>query len=246
MKFPGPRTVAFAAAAAVALTATLGCGFISAAGNLAGNLSTIGDLADKINNSEHATFTATYKLQDGTPVVVAQQPPNSATVGPKGRFIATPDAYYICDKSSGSWVCQKSPANGNTGTGDAAIASGLTGNGFISAPLAVAVLTAAMVVPKAHVDKSTETIAGQKSTCAKVSNLEQAQQNESNKVTDFTVCVTDTGVLARFEGTSTDGTKANIELTAYSSTVDSGLFAPPAEAKINDVGQLEVPTPAAT
>src|SRR5262249_27006657 len=148
------------------------------------------------------------------------------TVGPKGRFIATLDAYYICDKSSGSWVCQKSPANGDTGTGDAAIASGLAGNGFISAPLAVAGLTAALVVPKAHVDKSTETIAGQNSTCAKVSNLEQAQQNESNKVTDFTVCVTDTGVLARFEGTSTDGTKANIELTAYTSTVDSGLFAP--------------------
>lgn len=108
-------------------------------------------------------------------------------------------------------------------------------------------LTAALVVPNVHVDKSTQTIAGQSSTCAKVSNLEQAQQNEqqndTNKVTDFTVCVTDSGVLARFEGTTTDGTKANIELAKYSGTVDRGLFQPPAGAKITDVSQLETPAP---
>lgn len=246
MKLPRLRTIAFGAAATVAVAATLGCGFLSAASNLAGNLTTISDLADKITNSEHATFQATYKLQDGTSVVVAQQPPNSATVGGKGRFIATPDAYYVCDKATGSWVCQKAPTNGSTDTGNAALATGLAGEGFISAPLAVAVLTAALVVPNAHVDKSTETIAGQKSSCARVSNLAQAQQNESTKVSDFSVCVTDSGVLARFEGTLTDGTKANIELTAYSGTVDSGLFAPPAGAKINDVGQLDVPTPTAS
>jgi hypothetical protein len=240
---PRTRTIASLTAAAVALTATLGCGFLSAASNLAGNLSTISDLADKINKSEHATFQATYKLQDGGEVVVAQQPPNSATVGGKGRFIATPDAYYMCDQSTGGWVCQKSPVTAGTETGNAALATGLAGDGFISAPLAVAVLTAALVVPNAHVDKGTETIAGQSSTCAKVSNLAQAQQNESNKVTDFTVCVTDTGVLARFEGTTTDGTKANVELTKYSGTVDGGLFQPPAGAKINDVSQLATPAP---
>ena len=90
-------------------------------------------------------------------------------------------------------------------------------------------------------------IAGQNSTCAKVSNLAQAQQgNETSKVTDFTVCVTDSGVLARFAGTTTDGTKANIELTGYSGSVDDGLLQPPAGAKITDVGQLDVPSPAAT
>src|SRR2546430_1839186 len=129
-----PRTIAFSAAAALAVTATLGCGFLSAAGNLAGNLTAISDLADKINKSEHLTFQATYKLQDGTTVVVAQKPPNSATVGDKGRYIATPEAWYLCDKSSGSWACQKTPANGGTDTGNAAIAASMGGNGFISAP----------------------------------------------------------------------------------------------------------------
>jgi hypothetical protein len=241
-----PRTIAFAAAAAVAVTATLGCGFISAASNLAGNISTLSDFADKITKSETATFQATYKLQDGTSVTVAQKPPNAATVSAKGAFIVTADSFYMCDKSSGSWVCQKSP-NNSGGTADPAAVAAMGGNGFISAPLAVAVLTAAIVVPNAHVDKSTTTIAGQSSTCAKVSNLAQAQQgNETSKVSDFTVCITDSGVLARFEGTTTDGTKANVELTTYSGSVDGSLLQPPAGAQINDVNQLGSPSPAST
>jgi hypothetical protein len=242
-----PRSIAFAAAAAVAVTATLGCGFLSAASNLAGNISTLSDFADKITKSETATFQATYKLQDGTSVTVAQKPPNAATVSDKGVFVATADSFYLCDKSSGSWVCQKSPNNNGSSTTDPAAASAMAGNGFISAPLAVAVLTAAIVVPNAHVDKSTQTIAGQNSTCAKVSNLAQAQQgNETSKVSDFTVCITDSGVLARFEGTTTDGTKANVELTKYSGSVDDSLLQPPAGAQINDVGQLASPSPAST
>ncbi len=239
-----PRTIAVTAAAAVAVTATLGCGFLSAASNLAGNISTLSDFADKITKSETATFTATYKLQDGSTVTVAQKPPSSASIGQKGSYIATPDAFYLCNKDTGSWVCQKTPANGQDSTGDATAAGSVLGDGFISAPLAVAVLTAALVVPNAHVDKSTETIAGQHSTCAKVSNLAQAQQNESAKVSDFTVCITDAGVLARFSGTETDGTKASIDLTNYSGSVDDSLLQPPAGAQINDV--TDVPTPTST
>src|SRR5438874_357624 len=122
-----PRTIAFAAAAAVAVTATLGCGFLSAASNLAGNISTLSDFADKITKSETATFQATYQLQDGTPVTVAQKPPNASTVSAKGMFLATPDSFYLCDKSSGSWVCQKSPNNGS-GTADPTVAAAMGGN----------------------------------------------------------------------------------------------------------------------
>jgi hypothetical protein len=241
-----PRMIAFVTAAAVAVTATLGCGFLSAASNLAGNLSTLSDFADKITKSETATFQATYKLQDGASVTVAQKPPRSATVSDKGRYLSTPEGFYLCSKESGSWVCQKTTPAGQSETGgDPALANTVAGDGFISAPLAVAVLTAALVVPNAKVDKSDETIAGQKASCAKVSNLAQAQQGtESAKVSDFTVCITDSGVLARFAGTATDGTKANIELTQYSATVDDSLLKPPAGAQITDVGQLASPSPA--
>jgi hypothetical protein len=236
------RVIGFAAAAAVALAATLGCGVLSAANNAVQNISAISDLADKINRSETATYQADYRLDDGSAVTVAQQPPNSADVSAKARFIATADAFYLCHVDSGKWTCEKTA---NTGTPDAegaAIAAAMSGNGFISTPMAVAVLTAAAIVPHAKVETSTQTVAGQKSTCAKVSNLEQAQRDEQQKISDFTVCVTDSGILARFSGTATDGTKAKIELTKYAATVDQGLFQPPSGATINDVTELTKPS----
>jgi hypothetical protein len=249
MSNPRTRTIALLAAAVVAVTATLGCGFISAASNVVGNMQTLSDLADKITKSETATSQAEYRLDNGKPVTVAQQPPASAFASDTGRYLATPDAFYLCDKSTGSWVCQKTANSGGSSNSnaDAAIAAGVAGNGFVSAPLALAVLTAALVVPSAHVDKSTQKIAGETSTCAKVSGLEQAQQNESQKVSDFTVCVTDSGILARFQGSLTDGTKASIELTKYATTVDSSLLQVPAGAQINDVSQLSAtPIPTTT
>jgi hypothetical protein len=236
------RTIGFAAAAAVALAASLGCGVLSAANNAVHNISAIGDLADKINNSGTATYQADYRLDDGSTVTVAQQPPNSADVGPKARFLATADAFYLCDQDSGAWTCEKT-ANAGTGDASAAVAAaGMTGNGFISAPMAVAVLTAAAIVPHAKVDMSTQNVAGQRSTCATVSNLEQAQRDQEQKISDFTVCVTDQGILARFSGTATDGKKAKVELTKYATAVDPGLFQPPAGATINDVTELTKPS----
>ncbi|OLB78343.1 MAG: hypothetical protein AUI14_13630 [Actinobacteria bacterium 13_2_20CM_2_71_6] len=237
MTSPRLRTIAITAAAAVAVTVTMGCGILSAAGNLANNISAIGDLADKINKSEQLTYQADYRLDDGSTVTVAQQPPDSADVSDKGRFISRGNVWYLCDKSTGSWVCERTSTEGAT-PGSAPLAAGMAGNGFISAPMAVAVLTAAAIVPHAKVEQSSDTIAGQKSTCAKVSNLEQAQQNETEKLKDFTVCITESGVLARFSGTATAGTKAKVELTKYATTVDPALFQPPAGAKINDVDQL--------
>jgi hypothetical protein len=236
------RTIGFAAAAAVALAASLGCGVLSAANNAVHNISAVSDLADKINQSGTATYQADYRLDDGSIVTVAQQPPNSADVSPKARFISTADAFYLCDQDSGKWTCEKTANTGTPDTESAAIAAAMSGNGFISAPMAVAVLTAAAIVPHAKVDMSTQTVAGQRSTCATVSNLEQAQRDQEQKISDFTVCVTDQGILARFSGTATDGKKAKVELTKYTTAVDPGLFRPPAGATINDVTELTTPS----
>jgi hypothetical protein len=46
------------------------------------------------------------------------------------------------------------------------------------------------------------------------------------------VCMTDSGILARFQGSLTDGTNASIELTKYATTVDSSLLQVPAGAQI--------------
>jgi hypothetical protein len=237
------RTIGFTAAAAVVLATGLGCGVLSAANDAVHNISAISDLADKINNSGAATYQADYRLEDGSTVTVAQQPPNSADIGTKTRYLATADAFFLCEQDNGKWTCEKTPSTGSADPQSAAMAAGLTGNGFISAPMAVAVLTAAAIVPHAKVDMSTQNIAGQRSTCATVSNLEQAQRDptQTPKVSDFTVCVTDQGILARFSGTATDGKKAKVELTKYSPAVDPNLFRPPAGATIKDTTELTQP-----
>lgn len=238
-----PRKAFLACAAVVALAAgSLGCGALRSAKNIADNASTLGDLSDKLQNAENLTYQADYKLDDATLVTVAQQPPNSAAVGANSRYIATDTDIIICSTDSGSTQCQKTPnTSGSGGTADQAA---LIGNGFVSAPVALAVLTAAILIPSAKVDKSTEKIAGQKSTCAKVSNLDSAQQDtpEDQRLHDFTVCITDQGILSRFTGTGGDGKEQGVELTKYSDKVDTSLFEVPDGASVTDVGALPTPT----
>jgi hypothetical protein len=124
----------------------------------------------------------------------ASPPPNSADIGTKARYLATADAFYLCEQDNGKWTCEKTPDTGSADPQSAAIAAGLTGNGFISAPI-------------------------------------------------FTICLTDQGILARFSGTATDGKKAKVELTKYSSEVDPSLFRPPAGATIKDTTEPTQPAP---
>jgi hypothetical protein len=248
MTYPRPRLIAFTVAAALVATALLGCGLLASAKNVIKNASTLSDLAEKITKSETATYQADYLESDGSTVTVAQQPPSSAYVSSTGRFITTADFVYLCDTENGQMVCQKSAnTSGSTpDSQDATLAAGVLGAGFVSGPLALVVLTAAILVPTAKVAKSTKTIAGQSSTCAEVTNLQAAQSGPADQtLSDFTVCVTDaSGVLSRFAGTLADGTKADITLTKYSSSVDQTLFAPPPGATVTDVDTLgSTPTP---
>ncbi len=244
MTSPRNRLLVGALAAALVI-GSMGCGFIRSAKNVAANASTLGDLSSKLENADKLTYQAEYKLDDGSKVTVAQQPPNSAAVGESGRYISTADTFIFCDTEDSKLTCQKTPnQGGSTGTaGDAAFFTGI-GSGFISAPFALTVLTAAILIPSAKVDKSEQKIAGQKSTCAKVSNLEDAQKDtaEKDRLHDFTVCITDSGILSRFTGTGGDGTKQGVELTSYSDKVDTSLFKVPDGATVTDLGALPTAT----
>ncbi len=242
MRHPRTRVLAIVTASVLAV-ASMGCGLLRSARNVTANAATLGELSDKLSKAEKLTFQAQYKLDDGSIVTVAQKPPNSASVSDKGRFIVTADAFYLCDKQDSGLVCQKSPRqSGDLSAGDAGLAASVAGAGFISGPMALVLLTAAVIIPTAKVSKSSATIAGQNSTCATVSNLESAQQDETTKLSDFTVCVTDNGVLSRFTGHDSDGKKAGVEMVNYSSTVDDGVLGVPADATVNDVGSLDLPS----
>lgn len=240
------RVLVITLATTLAATA-LGCGLINQVVNTAGVLS---DFADRLGKAATLTYTAEYKVTSDTAssgpetVKLVQQPPNAAFLGKDGgRFIFTKDFLFLCDTEKGVVTCQKSPNNADkVGAADAGFVAGVAGPGFITPEVALGLIVAAAVVPGAKVDKSDKTIAGQKSLCATASGLEKAASpGDKDAPKDFSVCVTEDGVLASFSGTSTNGEKAGIELTSYAATADPAAFVPPAGAKIVDTTQIEPP-----
>lgn len=230
-------------AAAVVSAGTLGCGVVSKAKQAVENVSAISDLADKLGKSDQLTYTGTYKMDDGSTATVVQEPPKAAFLGKSGRFILTQDALLLCSGTGRNVTCQRSPNQNKVAASadQAAYVSAVAGGGFISAPMAVAVMTAAAVVPGTKIDKSEKKVAGVKSTCLHVTGIPADKDPTAVTAKEFTVCVGDNGVLTTFTGVGTDNKKIGVELTTFSGKVDEKAFVPPAGAKIVDVQDLQTP-----
>lgn len=230
-------------AAAVVSAGTLGCGVVSKAKQAVENVSAISDLADKLGKSDQLTYTGTYKMDDGSTATVVQEPPKAAFVGKSGRFILTEDALLLCSGTGSKVACQRSPNQNKVAASadQAAYVSAVAGGGFISAPMAVAVMTAAAVVPGTKIDKSEKKVAGVNSTCLHVTGIPADKDPNAVTAKEFTVCVGDNGVLTTFTGVGTDNKKIGVELTRFSSKVDEKAFVPPAGAKIVDVQDIQAP-----
>jgi hypothetical protein len=239
---PAPTRIALLATALLLGAATLGCGFLSSALQTVNNLSAISDMTDLLGKSAQLTFTADYKLVDGSgTATVVQQPPNAAFLGKSGSFILTADALLWCSKSNGRTTCQRTPNSGGQ-VADAehgAMMTAIGGGGFISTPMALSLLTAASVVPGVKVDKTKRAVAGVDGTCLKATGLPKDSNPRNVNPKEFTVCVADNGVLTTFIGTGTDDKSFGVELTSYRTTVDPKAFKPPAGAKIVNVDQLQ-------
>jgi hypothetical protein len=235
------RTLTRAAVVAAAIVlgaATLGCGFIANVGNAVDNLAAVGDLTDKLGKSASLTFTATYSLVDGSgTATVVQQPPKAAFAGKDGTFILTGDALLMCTGSP-AVTCQRAP-NAGADQAPAEYVSAVAGGGFISAPMAITMITAASVVPGVEIDESSREIAGLAGTCLRATGISsQAQAQGGVDLKELTVCVADNGVLTAFSGVGTDDSRIGVELHTYSTTVNQAAFAPPAGAKVVDVAEL--------
>jgi hypothetical protein len=229
-------------ATTLAVTGT-GCALIGKAHDVLGAAKILGDFADRLQNGEKLTYTATYNVDGGEQVTLAQQPPNTAYIGKNGRFIYTATAMYFCDTEQGVLTCQKStPTGTGLDTSDSGLVAGAAGDAFVSPALALGLIAAAVVVPGAKVSESNKTIADQKSLCATASNLDAAATpGDTEAPRDFTVCVTEGGALASFTGHDTTGKKLGMEMTSYSTKVDAASFQPPPGAKIENVDQIQTP-----
>jgi hypothetical protein len=233
--------------AAVLLGATsLGCGVISQAKQAIENVSEISEMADLLDKSAELTYTAEYKLADGGTATAVQQPPNAAFLGKTGRYILTKDSILLCSSSTAAgktkWACQRQPnatAAGATGDQDAYMQAIAGGGGFVSTPMALALLTAASVLPGTKVEKSSKKIADLNTTCLDATELPSDQDANTPDVRELHVCVAENGVLAAISGKRSDGDSFDVTLTKFSTTADPKLFQPPAGAQIVDVTQIQ-------
>ena len=155
----------------------LGCGLINQVKQTVDNVSAITDLADRMGKSGKLTFTAEYKTDDGTPTTVVQQPPRPSGIGKDGVSSSPRTPCWSAParparRSSG----QKSAVQaGQLSSADqAAYLSAVAGGGFINTEMALALMTAAAVVPGVEdCAENTATIAGQKSDCLDVTGIPQ-------------------------------------------------------------------------
>jgi hypothetical protein len=69
-------------------------------------------------------------------------------------------------------------------------------------------------------------------------NGSSSGNSNQQQLQDFSVCITEDGILGSFEGTLQNGTKGSLTLIEYSTTVDPSQFTPPPGAQITDVGQI--------
>jgi hypothetical protein len=235
--------VLIAVLAVTVVAGAMGCGLIGKAQQVVGAAKILSDFGDRLEKGQKLTYTATYNVEGGDQVTLVQQPPNSAYIGKTGRFIFTNAAMYLCDTENSVLTCQKStPAGTTVDNTDSGYVAGVAGEAFVSPALALSLILAAVLVPGAKVSESSKTIAGQSSKCATASNLDAAASpGDTSAPRDFSVCVTEGGVLASFTGTDTSGKKLGMTMTSYSTSADPNSFKPPAGAKIVDVDQIEAP-----
>ena len=242
------------ATALVLIAASLGCGLIQGAKNLVDTAGVLSNFADRLGKAATLTYTAEYKVsgqdakgkaKEEPTVKLVQQPPNAAFITDEGRFIFTSGFTYLCSTDKGTMTCQKTPnQSADVTAADAGLISGVAGPFFVTPEIALGLIAAAAFVPGAKVTQTDKTIGGQKSLCAEVTSLENAGSTPGDKeaLHDFSVCVTEEGVLASFSGSLQNGESAKVELVSFSADADKAAFAPPKGAKIVETGATPQPS----
>ncbi|MFK3980677.1 hypothetical protein ACI2K4_09920 [Micromonospora sp. NPDC050397] len=214
-----------------------GCGVISTVQNAVDTAGALSEFADRLGKAAELTYTAEYRVVggEGGTITLAQQPPRSVLVSADGRLITTAESMIICDGNE----CQRVANNAAGVAGpDATMVAGVAGPGFVTPELALGLVAAAAIVPNTDVETSEKTIAGQDSLCADVTGIEDPQGGTDELLRDFSVCVTESGVLASFSGSLNTGEHGALELSKFSGSVDERLFAPPSGANLVDVAGL--------
>ncbi len=188
--------------------------------------SLINQLANRLANAEHLTYTADYRRGDGATATIAQGvgPLRTAYTWDGGSLIVTPHGRWDCHGTplTCTVTISRTLAEGTNiaGLTDAA------GHGILPPTAVIHLLTTASLTSDVDIIPRDATIAGQHATCVTVSPATP----EGDPVD---ACITDSGVLGSFAG-EVDGASFDVALTRYADTVAADAFDPPAAARIVD------------
>ncbi|MHB8593418.1 MAG: hypothetical protein ACYDB3_03670, partial [Acidimicrobiales bacterium] len=149
-------------------------------------------------------------------ITIEQMPPKSVFASSDGSVIDDGTTTYFCSASEGQSTCVKESGNSNPLASLAEIFSPVTA---IDA-LKLAQTEAAAHLAGYNVSFSSQSFAGQDSTCVSVTASGQTEK----------YCVTKSGILA-FEGTS----GSTFALTSYSTAVSDSDFSTPAGATVETI-----------
>lgn len=213
-----------AALVVTSLTVT-GCQSLDDAGRVVGRADLVNDLASRLDEALTRSYTADYRLSAGQTATIAQaQEPARATYAwSAGRLTATEDATTRCETADGQTACTLDPPPANTAKPAVAVFAAARGEGLVTPPVVMNLLTAAALDPEATITSSNTTLAGRQATCVEI----------RRPADDLAACVTAEGALGSFTGTL-EGEPVTITLTGYRETADRTMFELPADSDVVD------------
>lgn len=213
------------AATAIASLTVTGCQSLDDAGQTMSHAGLVNNLAYRLDEALIRTYTADYQLASGRTATIAQdQEPARATYRwTAGRLTATEEATTRCETAGGRTACTLEPPPANPAKPAVAVFAAAKGQGLVTPPAVMELLTAAALDPESAITSSDTILAGRQATCVEV----------RRPADEFSACITAEGALGSFTG-YLDGELVTATLTGYRETADGSIFEPPAEADVVD------------
>lgn len=235
------RAACLLTVAALAMVTVGGCGVGRVSGRAVDTADVLGGFAERLSEGRQSVHTATYRVGSDGPVTVVRRASETAFLTDRAMLIVTDEYLVRCREE----ICERAPASVR-GAADAL--ADVAGPSFVTLETALATVAAAALTPGAKAKPVRQTISGHEADCVEVTGLAVAGPGASGTAApepaapvppgDFTVCLTDTDVLALFRGTLATGRPVEVELTRLAWAAASSSFTPPPDAVVTDVPAL--------
>ncbi|WP_203959967.1 hypothetical protein [Actinocatenispora thailandica] len=199
-------------------------------GHLDSRATLVNDLAAQLDHGQTRSYSADYRLSDGSRATLAQQgdPHRIAYIFSSGRYVRLVLSVLRCGDTS--CTLSTRPPNNYQQPPDADAVGTASDHRFLTAQQMLGLIQAAGETPGSTIAGTTRTIAGQRSRCVRVRSGGDA----------FTACLTLSGAPASFRGVA-GGHRYEFSLTGWRDQVVGRPFSVPHGVRVVD--ERTSPTP---